>query len=141
MAAIVRYRTGRDRVTGRLLRGRAHLAQSLAVIWTTRTNQRLLLLEFGSDIRARLGEDITPALVLDLYDELVTTAHRWEPEYRISNLQLGPPDPRRQPRPQARRQLLPARPFRRLFARQDFGTTSPLAGLEALGRANARAAA
>lgn len=88
MAAIVRYRTGIDGETGELLRGFAHVAQSLAVIWITRTNLRVMLLKFGSDIRSFLSEDITPAMVLELYDELVTTAHRWEPEYRISGLQL-----------------------------------------------------
>lgn len=88
MAAIVRYRTGLDRETGQILRGKAHLAQSLAVIWLTRTNLRVMLLDFGADIRSLLSEDITPPTVLALYDELVASARRWEPEYRITDLQL-----------------------------------------------------
>lgn len=84
----LRYRTGIDRTTGKVLRGHAHLAQSLAVIWGTRPGLRLMLLEFGADLRSHLSEDVTPALVLEIYDDLVTAAHRWEPEYRIDEMQL-----------------------------------------------------
>jgi len=47
-----------------------------------------MLLDFGSDLRSFLSEDLTPALALAIYDQLVTSAHLWEPEYRISDLQL-----------------------------------------------------
>ncbi|EAU40157.1 prophage LambdaW5, baseplate assembly protein W, putative [Fulvimarina pelagi HTCC2506] len=88
MARQVRYRSGVDGVTGKLLTGKAHLAQSLAVLWTTRPGQRFMLLDFGDDLRAFLAEDITPDLALDIYDDLVTATHSFEPEYRIANLQL-----------------------------------------------------
>ncbi|WP_279480257.1 integrase [Aureimonas sp. SK2] len=88
MAAIVRYRTGIDRQTGKVLVGFDHVRQSLGVIWTTKVNRRLMLLDFGSSLRRFLAEDITPSLVMEIYDELVTSAHKWEPEYRISDLQL-----------------------------------------------------
>lgn len=88
MAQIIRYRTGFDRETGQLLRGWAHVAQSLAVIWLTRIDTRVMLLAFGSAVRSFLSEDVTAPTVLALYDELVTAAHRWEPEYRIADLQL-----------------------------------------------------
>lgn len=84
----VRYRTGLDPATGKILRGQAHLAQSLVRIWLTRTDTRVMLLDFGSDLRSHLAEDITPALALEIYDDLITAAHRWEPEYRIGELQL-----------------------------------------------------
>ena len=88
MPSVVRYRTGVSRVTGKVLRGKAHLAQSLGVIWLSRTNTVLMLLDFGADLRSNLSEDINPELALDIYDDLITSTHRWEKEYRISNLQL-----------------------------------------------------
>jgi len=84
----VRYRTGVDEVTGKPLRGFAHVAQSLGVIWETRFGERVMRLTFGSNIRGHLGEDITPDLVLGLYVDMVEAVHTFEPEYRISDLQL-----------------------------------------------------
>lgn len=88
MAEIIRYRTGIDRETGALLRGRPHLVQSLQHIWMTRVESVVMLLSYGSSLRSFLAEDVTPQLVLDFYREMVTTAHRWEPEARIDRLQL-----------------------------------------------------
>ena len=45
-------------------------------------------LEFGSNLRGHLSEDITPALALSIYNELVASAARWEPEYVLKELQL-----------------------------------------------------
>ncbi len=84
----VRYRTGIDRTTGKPLVGWAHVQQSLAVIWTTRLKERWMRLDFGSNLRSWLAEDLTPATALGLYGDLVVATHRWEPEYRIKNLQL-----------------------------------------------------
>lgn len=84
----IRYRTGFDERTGRLLVGRAHLAQSLLRIWRTRIDTLPMALDFGSDLRKHLGEDITPALALSLYDTLVTPVHTYEPECRIRQLQV-----------------------------------------------------
>lgn len=88
MATAIRYRTGIDRSTGKPLVGWPHVAQSLAVIWTTRPGARVMRLAFGSGLMGRLGEDVTPTLALQLYDDLVSAAHRYEPEYRIRELQL-----------------------------------------------------
>ena len=86
--AALRYRVGIDRETGRPLIGRAHLSQSLARLWQTLPNLRVMLLAYGTDLRRHLSEDVTPALALEIYDDLVTATHRWEPEYRILDLQL-----------------------------------------------------
>ena len=84
----VRYRTGTNRFTGKVLRGIAHVHQSLGVIWTTRLQQLVMDLDFGSDPRGHLSEDMTPGLALQIYATLVTAAHTVEPEYRISSLRL-----------------------------------------------------
>lgn len=84
----IRYRTGISAETGKIISGPDHLAQSLGKIWRTQLAQRVMLLDFGSDLRGRLGEDITPALALGIYNDLVLSAARWEPEYSIDSLQL-----------------------------------------------------
>lgn len=88
MPAAIRYRAGIDRRSFRPLVGWPHCAQSLETIWTTRLETRVMRLDFGSELFSRLGEDVTPSLALTIYGDLVTAAHRWEPEYRIRELQL-----------------------------------------------------
>lgn len=87
MAAIA-FRTGLDQNTLRVLTGWAHVQQSLAVIWTTKVGSRVMRLLFGSELRSWLSEDVTVATALGIYDELITAAHRWEPEYRVVEMQL-----------------------------------------------------
>lgn len=84
----VRYRSGIDARTGGIITGRAHLAQSIATIWTTRMGERVMLLGFGSNLRSHLAEDITAGLALEIYDDLTSAIYRWEPEYRVAEMQL-----------------------------------------------------
>ncbi|CAH0339572.1 GPW/gp25 family protein [Rhizobium sp. CECT 9324] len=88
MAGEIRYRTGIDARTGKLLVGPKHLAQSLTKIWHTRIETRVMRLSFGSDLRSLLSEDLTPSIALLIYNEMVASAARWEPEYAITQLQL-----------------------------------------------------
>lgn len=91
MAGAVRYRSGIDETTGRPLVGVPHLVQSLAKIWRTPRNSvgsRSMLLSFGNDLRSVLAEDLTPEIALLIYNELVASAARWEPEYLLTQLQL-----------------------------------------------------
>lgn len=84
----VRYRQGFNAETGRPLVGRAHLAQSLGVIWGTRVGELVMLLDFGANLRSHLAEDVTGDLALQIYDDLTTAAERYEPEYRVREMQL-----------------------------------------------------
>ncbi len=68
--------------------GWPHVVQSLAIIWMTRLDTRVMRLDFGSDHFSLLAEDITPDLALRLYDALIGAAHKHEPEYRIRTMQL-----------------------------------------------------
>ncbi|MBB4066276.1 GPW/gp25 family protein [Gellertiella hungarica] len=88
MAGSVRFRTGIDERTGKVLSGPDHLAQSLLKIWTTRLDTRVMRLAFGSDLRSLLSEDLTPAIAMQVYNEMVASAARWEPEFMITQLQL-----------------------------------------------------
>lgn len=88
MASRIKYRVGVDEATGKKLVGFDHVRQSLKKIWLTRTNTRLMRLAFGSNLRDHLAEDLTPALALEIYDDLITAAHRWEPEYRLTSLRF-----------------------------------------------------
>ena len=88
MTQAVRYRVGIDGRTGKILVGWPHCQQSLATIWTTRLGEMVMLLDFGSNLRSWLAEDLDPATALGIYADLVVAAHTWEPEYRISTLQL-----------------------------------------------------
>lgn len=88
MAGEIRYRVGINARTGKLLTGPAHLAQSLGKIWHTRIGTRVMRLAFGADLRSLLSEDLTPAIALLLYNEMVASAASWEPEYQLRQLQL-----------------------------------------------------
>ncbi len=88
MAQAIRYRTGIDPETGQFLTGRDDLLCSLKVIWSTRPGERLMRLDFGTDLRPFLSEDINPTLALQIYNELATAVEREEPEYRVDQLQL-----------------------------------------------------
>lgn len=88
MAGSVRFRAGIDERTGKVLSGPDHLAQSLLKIWTTRLDTRVMRLAFGSDLRSLLSEDLTPAIAMQVYNEMVASAARWEPEFMITQLQL-----------------------------------------------------
>lgn len=80
-------RTGMDRTTGRLLRGRAHAEQSVRDIIATRKFQRVMRLDYGSDLHALRGENMTASNVLRAYAELVEAVHSQEPAVRIVRME------------------------------------------------------
>lgn len=88
MVGAIRYRAGINAVDGQPLIGVPHLVQSLGKIWTTAYDTLPMLLDFGNNLRGLLSEDIEPALSLAIYNEMVVSAARWEPEYELTELQL-----------------------------------------------------
>ncbi|CDN54759.1 Putative phage gp25 protein [Neorhizobium galegae bv. officinalis bv. officinalis str. HAMBI 1141] len=88
MVGQIRYRSGLDARSGKPLAGAQHLMQSLGKIWGTRIDTRVMLLDFGSNLRSLLSEDLSPSIALLIYNELVASAARWEPEYAITQIQL-----------------------------------------------------
>jgi len=84
----VDYRNGMSSRTGRPLAGAAHLEQSLDKIVTTIPTEVVMLLDFGLDPTRRLGRNISPVMAAQLYRDFVTAVHKWEPEYRVSRMQL-----------------------------------------------------
>lgn len=84
----IRYRTGVDARTGKPLSGFAHCAQSVDDIVTTLLTERVLLLDYGLNPTRRLGRNISPALAAQLYRDAIAAIHKWEPEFRITTLQL-----------------------------------------------------
>lgn len=79
-------RTGTDRLTGRLLRGRAHAEQSVRDILATRTGKRVMRLDYGSDLAALRGENLTAENVLRAYAEMVEAIHSQEPAVRVAKI-------------------------------------------------------
>ncbi|MBK5961124.1 hypothetical protein CCR97_23380 [Rhodoplanes elegans] len=80
-------RTGVERGTGRMLRGRAHAEQSVRIIFSTFLGTELMRLDFGSDLRALRGENLTAVNVLRAYAALVHAVHTQEPNIRFTKIQ------------------------------------------------------
>lgn len=78
-----RIRTGIDGNTGQPLSGRAHAEQSVRDIIITRLGAVWMLLDYGSDLRALRGENLTVLNLLRAYSEMVAAVHAHEPAVRI----------------------------------------------------------
>lgn len=87
MSAIA-YRSDMDMTTGEIITGWPCVVQSLDLIWRTPLNSLVMALDFGSEVRSWLSEDMTQATAIGLYDDLISSAKNYEPEYRIKEIQL-----------------------------------------------------
>lgn len=79
-------RTGTDRATGRILRGRDHAEQSVRDILATRRGTCWMRLDYGSDLSALRGENLTVVNVMRAYAEVVEAIHSQEPAVRIKKI-------------------------------------------------------
>ncbi len=84
----IRYRTGIDETTGKPLVGYDHLQQSLATIFGTRLQERVMLLGFGADLLGEIGRNLYAGEVLKIYGIIVGSINKWEPEYRVATMAL-----------------------------------------------------
>jgi len=85
---MIRYRTGIDAETGKVLRGLAHLNQSIGKIVTTIVGERVMRLSFGAGLEREIGRNLSAVRILALYGKVIVAVHRWEPEARITQLRL-----------------------------------------------------
>ncbi len=85
---MIRYRSSMCRYSGYLLTGFACVEQSIGRILTTQLTELVMLLDFGSDTLRLIGRNMHAGLVAKIYMEAVTAIHKWEPEYRVTRLQL-----------------------------------------------------
>lgn len=74
---------GIDRRTGKILRGYAHLKQSLGVIFTTGIGTRIMRRLFGSAIPSLLGKNIAPSTFLKFAVAVHVAVELWEPRFRL----------------------------------------------------------
>ena len=75
--------TGIDRRTGKVLRGLAHVRQSVEVIFTTRLMSRVMRRTFGSAIPILLGRsNLTAPDLLRFYTAIHLALALWEPRLR-----------------------------------------------------------
>lgn len=85
---MIRYRTDMDRQTGELLLGFPAVEQSIGLILTTLLEERVMRLDFGSELIRRIGRNMSVPVVLAIYRDAVKAIHAWEPEYRVVQVQL-----------------------------------------------------
>lgn len=84
----INYRVGIDEDTGQPLVGYAHLCQSLAKIFTTVPQELVMLLKFGADLLGEIGKNLYAGEILRIYGIIVGQIILWEPEFRVTKMQL-----------------------------------------------------
>ena len=74
---------GMNAVTGKLLDGNDHLAQSVADILTTPLGSRLMRRDYGSMLFDLIDQPLNPATRLLLFAATAMALARWEPRLRL----------------------------------------------------------
>ena len=75
--------TGMDRETGRTLRGRAHLEQSIRDILTTPLCTRVMRGGYGSRLHETVDAPLGPGALADIYGAVAEALDRWEPRFAL----------------------------------------------------------
>lgn len=79
---------GMDRRTGKLIRDKDHLRQSIEMILTTRIGSRVMRPEFGSELPSLVAAPMTPSTDLRIYAAVLDSLTRWEPRLITENVQI-----------------------------------------------------
>ncbi|WP_163833288.1 GPW/gp25 family protein [Spartinivicinus ruber] len=79
---------GIDRVTGKRLKGHAHLKQSIQDILTTPIGSRIMRRDYGSRLFELIDAPINPETITDIYAATAEALDRWEPRFRLEQIQV-----------------------------------------------------
>ena len=80
---------GMDRHTGKLIRDKDHLRQSIEMILTTPIGSRVMRPEFGSELPRLVAAPMTPSTDLRIYAAVLDALNRWEPRLITENVQIA----------------------------------------------------
>ncbi|WP_295894940.1 GPW/gp25 family protein [uncultured Bartonella sp.] len=80
---------GFDRKTGQTLDGFADVEQSLAVIFSTPLNTRVMRRDFGCELFDLIDRPISDIVILAAQAAVVCACSRWEPRFEITNCNLS----------------------------------------------------
>lgn len=83
---------GMDRNTGKPLDGWAHVAQSIADIFTTRKASRTMRRAYGSDLMALVDAPMNPATLIDFYAGAANAIAEFEPRFKVTQMSVAGAD-------------------------------------------------
>lgn len=79
---------GMDRVTGKLLTGIAHLAQSIADILSTPIGTRIMRRDYGSALFELFDKPMNALGRMRLVAAIADAIRRWEPRIRLTSVKI-----------------------------------------------------
>lgn len=77
---------GVDNTTGRVLKGYAHLRQSITDILTTPIGSRVMRRDYGSRLFELLDAPTNEETIAEIYAATAEALERWEPRLKILNI-------------------------------------------------------
>lgn len=80
---------GIDAKTGKAIDGKDHLRQSVSDILTTPIGSRVLRREYGSQLFELIDAPLNRSTVMDLIAATADALQRWEPRYKLTNVQIA----------------------------------------------------
>lgn len=81
--------------TGKSLTGLQHLRQSIRDILTTPIGSRVMRREYGSELFRLIDAPMSRATLLDVYGAVAEALERWEPRFRLQQVQAVSAEPGR----------------------------------------------
>lgn len=81
-------RTGIDDITGKLLTGWDHCAQSLRLILTTRVGALVMRRDFGGGLAELQDRNPSPRELMRAFVTCATAIRLWEPGFRLTKIEL-----------------------------------------------------